>query len=157
MTETNHQEHWASVEDLLDFAIGKEQEAVDFYTELAENARNPEMKPVFREFAGMEEGHKRRLQNIKQGGQLEASSDKVMDLKIADYLVNAEPGMDMSYQDALILAMKREQSAYNLYNDLAGIAEDKSVREAMIALADEEAKHKLRFETEYDEYVLKDN
>jgi rubrerythrin len=40
-----------SVEDILDFAVQNEQEAVDFYAGLAQQARNEEMKKVFAQFA----------------------------------------------------------------------------------------------------------
>ena len=43
------------------------------------------------------------------------------------------------------------------YSDLAAATEDDSVRTTLLALAQEEAKHKLRFEIEYDEHVLTEN
>jgi rubrerythrin len=79
-----------------------------------------------------------------------------MDLRISDYVVASAPGPDISYQDALILAMKKEKAAFRLYNDLAGLADDEGLRDLFLALAQEEAKHKLRFEVEYDERFLKD-
>jgi len=157
MTEAENAENWSSVNDLLDFAIDKEQEAAEFYADLAQNAENVAMRSVFEEFAGMEKGHKAKLQKVKGGGDLVPSAKKVLDLKIADYLVDIEPTPGMSYQQALTIAMKREQASYNLYSDLAAATEDKDVREIMLALVQEEAKHKLRFETEYDEYVLNQN
>jgi len=157
MTESGNAESWSSVGDLLDFAIDKEQEAVEFYTELAQNEGSGAMRSVFEEFAGMEKGHKAKLQKVKSGGGLEPSVKKVLDLRIADYLVDVEPTPGMSYQQALIIAMKREQASHNLYSDLAAATENKDVHHTMLALADEEAKHKLRFETEYDDHVLKEN
>ena len=38
-----------------------------------------------------------------------------------------------------------------------GATDDGNLRETFLALAQEEAKHKLRFELEYDDYVLKEN
>ena len=151
------QENWGTVDDLLAFAIDKEQEAVDFYTDLAGRTDRPGMKPVFEEFAAMEKGHKTKLENVKSSGSLTPSSAKVLDLKIADYLVDIEPGPNLDYQQILIIAMKREQAAQNLYADLAAATEDPDIRDLMLALSQEEAQHKLRFETEYDDFVLKDN
>jgi len=152
-----NQESWESVDDLLAFAIDKEQEAIEFYTDLAERTDRPAMKTVFKEFAAMEKGHKTKLENVKTAGTLTPSSSKVLDLKIADYLVDVEPRPDMDYQQILIVAMKREQAARNLYADLAAAADDPAVKDLLQALSEEEAKHRNRFETEYDDFVMKEN
>ena len=146
-----------SIDDALDFAIQSEQEAVDFYTNLANGSKNQAMREVFIQFAKEEKGHKKRLKNIKKKETFEFSDEKVFDLKIGDYLIDIKPTTDMSYQDALILAMKREKSAFKLYTDLAGIAPNRSLRNIFLMLAQEEAKHKLSFEIEYDDNILKEN
>jgi len=53
--------------------------------------------------------------------------------------------------------MKREKAAYRLYSDLAAKVQDAEIKKLFEGLAQEEAKHKLYFETQYDEEVLKDN
>ena len=63
----------------------------------------------------------------------------------------------MDYQQALIVAMKKEKKAFKMYNDLAAVVDDGSLQAVFLSLAQEEAKHKLRFEIEYDDYVMKDN
>ncbi|MCD6567111.1 MAG: ferritin family protein [Bacteroidales bacterium] len=146
-----------SIDDALDFAIQSEQGAVDFYTNLAAGSKNQAMREVFIQFAKEEMGHKKRLQNIKREETFEFSDEKVFDLQIGDYLIDVEPTNDMTYQEALILAMKREKSAFKLYSDLAGIAPNNDLRKTFLALAQEEAKHKLRFEIEYDDNILKEN
>lgn len=146
-----------SIDDALDFAIQSEQEAVDFYTNLADGAKNQSMRKVFIQFTNEEKGHKKRLINIKKKGTFEFSDEKVFDLKIGDYLIDIEATSDMSYQDALILAMKKEKSAFKLYSNLAGIAPNSELKNIFLALAQEEAKHKLSFEIEYDDNILKEN
>lgn len=150
-------EEFKSIEDILDFAINNEQNAVNFYTELAENAANPEMKEVFVQFAKEEMGHKARLLNVKSTGQFKLPVDKVLDLKIADYLVDVKPYPGMTYQEALILAMKREKNAFKLYLNLAEQAPTVDLQKLFSSLAQEESKHKLRFEIEYDEFILQEN
>jgi rubrerythrin len=49
------------------------------------------------------------------------------------------------------MAMKREEAAFNLYTGLAKLAGDEELKRILLALAQEEAKHKLRFEIEYKE------
>ena len=146
-----------SIHDALNFAIQSEQEAFDFYTNLADVSKNQAMRKVFIQFAEEEKGHKKRLVAIKSEGTFELSDKKVVDLEIGDYLIDVKPSSEMSYQDALILAMKKEKSAFKLYSDLAGIVPNSNLKNIFLSLAQEEAKHKLRFEIEYDDYILKDN
>ncbi|HDQ72882.1 MAG TPA: rubrerythrin [Chloroflexi bacterium] len=148
--------HWDSVDEILDFAIKREEEAAAFYTNLAARVDKPWMQRVFEEFADEEKQHKAKLVAVKSGASFQPSKERVLDLKIADYLVSVTPTDDMSYQDALVVAMKKEKAAFKLYNDLASSTEDENVKTTFLALAQEEARHKLRFEVEYDD-LLSDN
>ncbi len=144
---------WNSVDEVLDFAIGEEEAAVKFYTRLAEQMERPEMRKVFEGFAREEAGHKTKLLAVKAGGELAGAAEAVMDLKMADYLMDVKPAPEMSYQDALITAMKKEKLAFKLYIALAETTEDANIKTLFLSLAQEEAKHKLRFEIEYDDML----
>ena len=148
---------FGSVDDLLDFAIKEEEGAAAFYSKLASKMDRPWMKKIFEDFAKEELGHKGKLVNIKADGATSLPKDKVLNLKLGDYLVVDEPSDDMDYQQALVLAMKKEKAAFKLYSDLAEVAEDEALRDLLLGLAQEEAKHKLRFEVEYDDQYLKEN
>jgi len=143
-------EKFGSVDDILDFAIGEEEQAAEFYLVLAGKMAKSWMHGVFEEFAAEEKGHKQKLEAVKSGEKQRWSKQKVADMKIADYVVDIEPKANMEYQDALILAMKKEKSAFKLYSDLAASTDDGDLREVLLGLAQEEAQHKLRFEIEYD-------
>jgi rubrerythrin len=147
-----------SVEEILDFAIAREEEANEFYTELAERMERPEMRKVFEDFAKEERGHKAKLEAVKKGEfQISSNEEEVPSLDIADYVVDVEPKPNMSYAEALIVAMKKEKAAYRLYLDLASVAGNEELTDMFLSLANEEAKHKLRFEIEYDNIVLKED
>ncbi len=147
-----------SVDEILDFAIVQEQSSHDFYKHLGKSMDNAAMRDVFDNFAMQELGHKTKLEKMKREGVVTLSPrEDVPDLKIADYVVEVEPRPDMSYKDAIILAMKREKSAFKLYNDLAETVMDEGCRQLFLTLAQEEANHKLRFELEYDEHVMQEN
>jgi len=100
---------------------------------------------------------KARLKKIKEEGIFNVETEVVADLHIADYALPAEVSPDMSYSDALVLAMKREKNAYKLYTKLSEKAPNEDLRNIFKKLAQDEAKHKLRFELEYDEFVLREN
>lgn len=153
-------QEFASITDVLNFAIGEEEAAAAFYTDLASRMDRPWMKQVFEGFAQEEQGHKAKLQAVKGGQTKLFKQQQVMDLQIGDYLVDInleEEGRELDYQQALIVAMKKEKAAFKLYNDLAASTDDANLRNVLLGLAQEEAKHKLRFEVEYDEQFLADN
>lgn len=149
------------IEDALDFAIKREEESIRLYAELAEMARRPEIRTVLLGFSREEEGHKAKLLRMKDlvrgGATPKPPPINVQDLHLADYLVDEQPSPDMDYQAILIVAMKKEKAAFRLYTDMAEMTEDPGLRDTFLALAQEEAKHKLRFEVEYDDYVLSQN
>lgn len=146
-----------SVAEILDYAIQRERDAADFYTDLAGKMSREVMKTIFLDFAREEKIHQAKLLAVKKGQKLEPVQEQVLDLKIGDYLVDIEPSSEVDYQQALIIAMKSEKVAYRLYTDLARATDDVELREMFLGLAQEEAKHKLSFELEYDEVVLKEN
>ena len=146
-----------SINDILDFAVNSEQKAIDFYTNMAAKTNIKHMKTVFEEFADEERSHKERLIRIKEDKVFPTDEIEIADLKIADYLVESSGDKELSYQDALTLAMKREKAAFKLYLKLSEQTNNEKLKKVFKALAQEEAKHKLRFETEFDDYILKEN
>ncbi len=146
-----------SVDKILDYAIDKEQDAADFYNALSGKMKQQYMKDIFSGFAKEELGHKAKLQGVKEGKILAASEKKILDLKIGDNLSEIEMSAELDYQEALILAMKAEKAAFKLYNDLSEATDDAGAKSLLLGLANEEAKHKLRFEVEYDDVILKEN
>lgn len=148
---------FTNINDILDFAIKNEQNAVEFYNELAKTARTDDMRNTFTLFAQEEMGHKARLLKIKEEGIFNLPTTKVADLKIADYVVRTETKGEMTYEQTLVLAMKREKAAFKLYSKLSEKAPNEELKKLFIALAQEESRHKLKFELEYDEFVLREN
>ena len=147
-----------TIHDILDFAIIEEQKASDLYKSLAARSRNRMIQEVFEQFSKEELGHKKKLESIKRGGAFAASEEKIVDMKIGDYLVDVNKSRDdLSYQESLIIAMKEEKAAFRLYSDLASRTDDETAKETFLMLAQEEARHKLRFEIEYDDNILKEN
>jgi len=143
-----------SVEAIIDYAIAREEAAENLYMELADRVSRPGMREAFVHFAAEERGHKERLKRIKAGDLPAVTEEQVRDLKIGEYLVEPEPTANMTYQEALLFAMKSEKAAFIMYTKLAEVTDDSSLAKVFRSLAQEEAKHKLRFELEYDDHVL---
>ena len=147
----------ADFDRIIDFAVEKEEEAYRFYLDLSTRTDQQRMHQVFEEFAQEELKHKNKLLAIKSGKVEIAGKEKVTDLKLSDYLVVVELEDVKDYQQALIVAMKLEKAAFKMYTDLAAKSENEEIRQTFLALAQEEAKHKLYFEVEYDDNFLTEN
>lgn len=152
-------ETFGSANELLDFAISKEQEATEFYNHLAGKVEHQSLKELFLGFAAEEQIHKARLEAVKVGKTMLSAEEKVTNLKIADYTdeVDFDETAEFDYQKALLIAMQREKAAFKLYSNLAAITDNTELKEILLGLANEEAKHKLYFEVQYDEHILTEN
>jgi rubrerythrin len=141
-----------TIDEILGFAIDKEKEAVTFYSDLSKKASIADLAKTFKELAQEEAKHVKLLTNISKNKQVVDAYElkKIPDLKISEYLVEKEYVEGMPMQDILVLAMKREEMAVKLYTNLAMGTADGECIKLFKLLAQEEAKHKLTFETLYD-------
>jgi len=142
-------ENFESVDEILDFAIGREIEAIRLYIDLAGKVNKPEMREVLKDFAKEEQEHKIKLEDAKAVGMV-LRDEEVASLGIADDVEGGEFHPDMSYADILLFAIKKEDASVKLYTNMAKIAQDEEVKDMLLQLAQEETEHKLRFEVEYD-------
>jgi rubrerythrin len=139
-----------SYDEILDLAIAREEDANQFYLALAARVQRPEMRKVFEELAAEELEHKAKLELevMKTGRVVTAMQD--VDIGVERAIGFKKADLDMDYKDVLIIAMQKEESAFKLYVDLAGRVTNEDSKETLLALAQEEVKHKLRFEMEYE-------
>jgi len=143
-----------NIDEILDYAIKREEDAARLYSSLAQKVERPGMKTAFLEFAKEEGRHRARLMKIKEGEMPAVTIEKVQNLQITETLVAPEFSENMTYPEILAYAMKAEKAAFTLYTNLAEMTDDPALSEIFASLAQEEAKHKLRFEIEYDDHVL---
>ena len=146
-----------SIQDILDFAISKEKEAADFYTEAGKEESMSGAKDMLKEFAQEERKHQTLLEEFKQKGFASGISDYefkwITDIKRSNYVVDLEYRKGMAYNELLMLAMKREEKALALYNEMLVKADTAEGKKLFKMLCQEEAKHKLALETLYDDYM----
>ncbi len=144
----------ATFKSIIAFAIENEKEALELYEKVRDLAQKQSAKVMFDELAAEEVKHREFFEGSTGENVPDLPLQGVTDLKISDYLVDVSFKPDMGYQDILIMAMKREESAVKLYSDIAAEMTDPKLKKLLEFMAQEEAKHKLRLETEYDENVL---
>ncbi len=140
-----------SNQQALEFAIGKEVEAHYFYMALADRVDNPKMRREIENLAEEELEHKAKLELEVMKLGLTVATELKPGRSGDGYILSDRAGLlDMEYKDMLLLAIAKEDAAFTLYVNLAGNAADEESREMLLALAQEEVRHKLRFEAEYD-------
>jgi len=140
-----------SGDEILELAISKEMESYHFYMALARHVDTVKMRDVFEELAREEMEHKARLELeiIKMGKVVPGRQDHAG--PDSDYILSSdEAPLNIDYKDMLLLAMEKEGASFRTYVDLVARARDDQARELLLALAEEEVKHKLRFKKEYD-------
>jgi rubrerythrin len=142
-------------EEIIQFAIQREIESVNFYDRASKLVKYSGTKDLFLDFMKQEEGHKRKLEEVRAGKIVVGKIEKIPNLKISDYMVEAELKPDISYGDILRIAMKREERSVKLYTDLNENNQDENLKSLFTFLIQEESKHKYHIERLYDDEVLK--
>jgi rubrerythrin len=126
--------NFESLVEILKYAIEKEKEAAEFYLEISRQESFAGARETFEQFAAEERKHQVLLEKF-------------------DYMVDIEYEKGMHYTDILRLAMKREEKALKLYNELQTKIQGEAYLKLFKILAQEEAKHKRALETLYDDYM----
>jgi rubrerythrin len=141
-------------QEAIGFAKEKEDAAIHFYESAGQVAKNPGSKVMFGEMADEERKHFKFLDEMQEEDIQSFPVTKIQDLKISQYTQNVPFNPDLDYRQILIVAMKKEEEAYKLYSDLADMTSNSKLSKLFHILAREEAKHKLKLESEYEDHVL---
>jgi len=143
--------------EVLELAIQREVEAYHFYMAVAERVDNPEMRQVLEDFAKEELEHKAKLELevFKIGYILPTDNQLIVPSNDNYNISNTDSLLNMDYKDILLLAIGKEEASFRTYINLLPTVHDQQSRETLLAIAEEEAKHKHRFEIEYDQLLKK--
>ena len=147
-------ERFINLQDVISFAIGKEEAAYQLYRTTAQQVQSPAARKMLDDMANQELGHKRMLEAMTQEKLSQCAPAEVPDLKIGDYLQDVEVKAEMSFRDVLVFAMKSEELSYQLYTAAESLTTAPEVRDALRLMANEEKKHKYQLETMYDDKIL---
>jgi rubrerythrin len=153
-------EEHITVEGIIQRAIRFEENAYDFYTRVSKLVKLSHVKDMLNELAGEEVKHKQKLEDLL-AGDIErivaaGQSQKIQDLKLADYLVAPPLDEDATIQDVLMIAMQREKNAHDFYNLMAGMAASEAAKDLFQFLAQQELGHKNKVEILYDDIIYKE-
>jgi len=146
-----------SIEDAINFAIEKEQEAAAFYRQAAAQESIVVNQKVLEDFAKEEDKHEQTLKDFASDTSAIAQYQfqKITDLKRADYMVEIDFKPGMTYFSVIRIAMKLEEKATKMYTKMAESSDNKDMSNVFLILAQEEMKHKNQLETIYDDHLAK--
>ena len=136
---------------ILEFGVFKEKQANRFYLAMAERVADPAIRRIFEELAAEELEHKAKLElELMKIGKVVDTAFKDEGFDSSDYVHSDSPEIDMDFMDVLALAIEKEDAAFRLYVNMVAQAYSQESRDLLLAMAQEEVRHKLRFETERD-------
>lgn len=147
---------FASLKDVLHFAIRKEHDARELYLMFRDMVKDPGAKTLLQELADQELGHRNLLQKAMDEGAVEKLVGKqpVQDLRVSDHFVSDPIGPQSSPQDIMIFAMKNEQASYDLYRVMEDNYGGTPLASLFSRLAKEELHHKETLEQQYEEHFM---
>jgi rubrerythrin len=141
-------------DEILEMAVAREVDANRFYLALAARVQEPHIQNVFEELAAEELEHKAKLElEIMKTGRVVDENKTPRGFKDEQNDYSAIE-LDIDFKDILLMGMQKEEASFRLYVELAGMTTDRDSKETLLAIAEEEARHKLRFQTVLD-FLLK--
>ncbi len=150
-----------SVNEVLRFAIREEEAAHEFYISMMNITSDKRLRRVFHDFAEEEMSHREKLEEILQKKDAFDTPEAGREIKVSDFAVSGDyigpGGQGSEIQKLYAMAMTKEKASFKLYSDLADMATDEPCRQLLLSLAQEEAKHKLKLELEYEQQFMQDN
>jgi len=134
---------------IISMAIDREVEAYTFYKTVADKVKDANLKKIFAELAGEDKKHREFLQNFlaKEGKSLKF--DTGHDYKVGDALPSPPITPDLKPLEGLVLAIKKELEAMQMYTQLAAASPDAQQQMLFTGLANMERTHKTRLEDIY--------
>jgi len=134
---------------IISLAIEREVEAYTFYRSVADKAKDAALKKIFSELAGEEKKHREFLQDFLAKGSKTMHFDAKVDYKVGDSLPSPAITPDLKPLEGLVLAIKKELEAMQMYTRLAAASTDSQQQMLFNGLADMERTHKARLEDIY--------
>lgn len=130
-------------------AINNEIEAYAYYTSVAETARDKSIKDLFSNLAGEESKHKITLEGFFKKAPEKFHFAGSKDYRITDSIDTPAFSKDMKPIDGILLAIKKELEAMQMYTQLASVSSDKDHKNIFLELVSMERGHKNRLEDIY--------
>ena len=145
-------EDMTTIGEVLEFAIARETEAINFYMAMAQKVTDSSTVKFFEDLVSEELEHKSRLElEVMKEGIVARTVGVVPEISIDDPLIHPDQiAKQMVYTEALNLAIQKERRSFKLYVRLAGMVAEDELHETLLSLAEEEARHLVTLEEKYN-------
>ncbi|MDD4567964.1 hypothetical protein L21_1926 [Methanoculleus chikugoensis] len=130
-------------------AIDNEVESYTFYKSVADRVKDANLKTIFLDLAEEEKGHREYLQGLLLRDAKQMHFVAARDYKVTDSIDEPVLSVDMKPLDGLVLAIKKELQAAQMYTQLAAASADAEQKMVFVQLANMEKGHKARLEDIY--------
>jgi rubrerythrin len=134
---------------IISTAIEREVEAYTFYRTISDKVKDAALKKLFGELAGEETQHREFLQGMLAKDVTKMHFDAKKDYKVVNAMPSPPLSADLKPLDGLVLAIKKELEAMQMYTQLAGLSSDTEQKFLFTQLANMESGHKSRLEDLY--------
>ena len=142
--------------EVLEMAISREIAARNFFLALADRLDNPELCKMLKELADEELVHRERLElELIKNGIVVDTAKKDNNFQSSDYVISSEEIINLDLKDLLEICIQKEDASFRFYQEMLLHSLDTSTKETLLAIIEDEIKHKLRFETEYQKLLKK--
>jgi len=138
-------------------AIDREVESYNFYHGIADIVKDKILKDLFAELAGEEKKHRELLQGMLKKDISKMKFDPSHDYKVADTLASPTLSVNMKPLEGLVIAIKKELEAMQMYTQLGKLATDTETQFLFSQLANMERGHKARLEDIYTTMAFPEN
>ncbi|NMB77530.1 MAG: ferritin family protein [Methanomicrobiales archaeon] len=135
-------------------AIESEQEARSFYQSVAEKVKDPVLKTLFENLAREEKSHREFLQEFLSRDVSTMHFDRSHEFRTSPDIPAPPLSPGMRPVEGLVIAIKKELEAVQLYSQLAELSRDPEQKNLFLRLADMEKTHKTRLEEVYTEMAF---
>ncbi len=138
-------------EDILEITLAKEIQSQRLYLSLASFTDDPEVKDLLLYMANEEKQHSSNIEfeSMKKGYTVDTEQSNI-NLQDDDDLTNLENKINVTKEQILELAIKKEADAFQLFVEMVPYAEDEELRQMLLELAEEEVRHKQKFMDLYE-------
>jgi len=134
---------------IISTAIEREVEAYTFYRTISDKVKDAALKKLFGELAGEEKQHREFLQGMLTKDVAKMNFDAKKDYKVVNAMPSPPLSADMKPLDGLVVAIKKELEAMQMYSQLAGLSTDMEQKFLFTQLSNMESGHKARLEDLY--------
>jgi rubrerythrin len=144
---------FTSISDILKFAISKEQASIQFFRDLLPQITDTGVRSLLALLIKQEQAHIELLQlEMNKLGYTVAPNNKGAAVScFGDEPLEVDDRIrSMTFVEMLRLAIRKERAAFQLYVQIFSMMDDEPLGKVLLELAEEEMRHVLLLEREYE-------